>query len=180
MLPQRHSRRQRSNQKLRLPGLKPQKERTMKLALSMVTAGTVVVAFSLAAEDRKAPMPPTASAASRLGTSALLDQPPKSNTPALPGEKPTEKLREGTRLTDELGGFSRVGERVSFSPAGSREPLRCLENLALERISRAIDESQGQRQWVVSGLITEFRGANFLLVTKAVIQLQEGETAAGR
>jgi hypothetical protein len=82
-------------------------------------------------------------------------------------------------LNDEVGGFSRVGERVSFSPGGNREALRCLENLALERISRAIDESQGQRQWIVSGTITEFKGANYLLVTKAVIKLQEGETASG-
>ena len=128
----------------------------MKLALSLVTAGLVALALSLAVAEN--PKPPTAP----------------------PGEKPAEKLREGTRLIDESGGFTRVGERVSFAPGGSREPLRCLENLALERISRAIDESQGQRQWVVSGVITEFRGANYLLVTKAVIQLQEGETAAGR
>ena len=146
----------------------------MKLALGTITAGLAVLAFSLAADDRA---PPPAAANSRLAASALLDQPAK---PAAPGEKAAEKLREGTRLTDEIGGFTRVSERVSFAPAGGREPLRCLENLALERISRAIDESQGQRQWVVSGVITEFRGANFLLVTKAVIQLQEGETAAGR
>jgi hypothetical protein len=95
-------------------------------------------------------------------------------------EKPAEKIREGTRLTDEVGGFSRVGERVSFSPGGNRESLRCLENLALERIARAIDESQGQRQWIVSGTVTEFRGSNYLLVTKAVIRIQEGETASGR
>jgi hypothetical protein len=108
---------------------------------------------------------------------ATADNPKPSTTRT--AEKPAEKIREGTRLTDEVGGFSRVGERVSFSPGGNRESLRCLENLALERIARAIDESQGQRQWVVSGTVTEFRGSNYLLVTKAVIRIQEGETANG-
>jgi hypothetical protein len=48
-----------------------------------------------------------------------------------------------------------------------------LENLALERIGRALDESRGTRLWVVSGLITEYRGANYLLVSKAVMQADE-------
>jgi hypothetical protein len=131
-------------------------------------------AFVLFATLAAAQNPP---ASSRLAGSALL---PAAPAPSLaPGEKPAEKLREGTRLTDEVGGFSRVAERISFSPGGKGDALRCLENLALERISRAIDESQGQRQWVVSGVITEFKGTNYLLVTKAVIQLQEGETAGG-
>lgn len=139
----------------------------------------IVLAVSLMAAD-----PPVNPANRRLGASAQLEtgkataaQPP-GTAPGQPGEKVGEKIREGTKLSDELGSFSRVGERVSFAP-GKGESLRCLENLALERIARAIDESQGQRQWVVSGVVTEFRGANYLLVTKAVIRLQDGETATG-
>lgn len=141
----------------------------MKAALAIATTGLTVLAVSLAVADNPAPV------SSRLAASALLESPAK--TPPT-GEKPGEKLREGTRLTDEIGGFSRVGERVSFAPSKG-DSLKCLENLALERIARAIDESQGQRQWIVSGVVTEFKGANYLLVTKAVIRLQEGETASG-
>ena len=152
-------------------------------ALSM--PALIALTVTLLADDHPAPSSPPANnsaannpaANNRLAASALLDSPAKAPT-AQAGDKPSEKLREGTRLSDELGGFSRVGERVSFSPGGNREALRCLENLQLERVARAIEESQGQRQWVVSGTITEFRGANYLLVTKAVIRLQEGETAA--
>jgi hypothetical protein len=54
-----------------------------------------------------------------------------------------------------------------------------LENLQLERILRTLAESRAQRQCIVSGVITEFRGANYLLVTKAVIPLQDGESAGG-
>ena len=126
----------------------------------------------------QSPPPAAGPASQRLAASTLAEAPVKGPAPPA-AEKAAEKLREGTRLIDEGGGFSRVGERVSFAPGGSREPLRCLENLALERISRVIDESQGQRQWIVSGVVTEFRGGNYLLVTKAVIRLQDGETATG-
>ena len=140
------------------------------------TVTLIVLAVSLATAANSAP--PAAPANSRLAASALLE--PAVKSPAtLTAEKPAEKLREGTRLAEDVGSFSRVGERVSFSPGGNRDSLRCLENLALERIARAIDESQGQRQWIVSGVVTEFRGVNYLLVTKAVIRLQEGETASG-
>ncbi len=148
----------------------------MTAAFHPLTARTaaILAAAALVAALAAAQNPP---ASSRLAGSALL--PTAQAPPAAPGDKPAEKLREGTRLADEIGGFSRVGERISFSPGGKGDALRCLENLALERISRAIDESQGQRQWIVSGVVTEFKGANYLLVTKAVIQLQENETASG-
>lgn len=98
-----------------------------------------------------------------------------------PANKPVERLREGTRLTDMLGSFVSVGaDSVTYSPAGSKDSYRVLENLALQRIIQQLDDNRGQRQWVVSGLITEFRGANYLLVTKAVVQLREGDTASDR
>jgi hypothetical protein len=121
---------------------------------------------------------PGAAAGGRLGGSAVVDAPAGPAASAAPG-KAAERLREGTRLTDEVGAFQFVGDRVAFSPGGNKDSYRVLENLALERISRALSESRGQRQWVVSGVITEFRGTNYLLVTKAIIQLQEGDSAAG-
>jgi hypothetical protein len=105
--------------------------------------------------------------------------------PAIPSSagttKPTERLREGTRLIDVTGTFQSIGnDSVSFSPGANKDSFRVLENLALERISRTLDENRGPRQWIVSGLITEYRGSNYLLVTKAVIQLQEGDSATSR
>jgi hypothetical protein len=94
--------------------------------------------------------------------------------------KPVERLREGTKLTEITGSFVAVGtDSITFSPAGSKDSYRVLENLNLQRISQQLDANRGQRQWIVSGLITEFRGANYLLVTKAVVHLQEGDTASG-
>jgi hypothetical protein len=92
-------------------------------------------------------------------------------------EKSAERKREGTRIVNELGTFQNLGDRLAFLPAGDNESYRVLENLALERVDRALDETRGQRQWVVSGVLTEFRGTNYLLITKAIIRLQEGDTA---
>jgi hypothetical protein len=59
------------------------------------------------------------------------------------------------------------GDRATFYPADSQEPLRVLENLALERVVRILSQSRGDQEWLVTGVVTEYRGANFLLVTKA-------------
>jgi hypothetical protein len=92
-----------------------------------------------------------------------------------------DRLREGTRLFDVAGTFVSIGtDSVTFSPAGSKDSYRVLENLNLQRISQQLDENRGTRQWVVSGLITEYRGANYLLVTKAVVQVQDGDSATQR
>ena len=49
-----------------------------------------------------------------------------------------------------------------------------LENLNLERISRAISNNPAQLEWMVSGEITEYRGANFLLVHRAILTTGSG------
>jgi hypothetical protein len=94
--------------------------------------------------------------------------------------KAAERLREGTKLVDVVGTFqSAGGDNISFSREGGKDSLKVLENLQLQRVSTVLEENSGTRQWIVSGEITEFRGANYLLVKKAVVQLQDGD-AAGR
>ncbi len=95
-----------------------------------------------------------------------------------PTGKGNERLREGTKLIDVTGTFQAAGaDSVSFLVNGNKESYRVLQNLALHRVSNSLEENRALRQWVVSGVITEYRGANFLLLTKAVIQLSEGEAA---
>ena len=64
---------------------------------------------------------------------------------------------------------------------GKRRALVRFHDLPIATAERALGVTAlaVYGQWVVSGVITEFRGANYLLVTKAVIRLQEGETAPG-
>ena len=78
----------------------------------------------------------------------------------------THRWREGEVI--ELDGRLELsGDRAIFYPPEG-EPLRVLENLALERITRVLTESPGERTWLVSGVITEYRGSNYLLLSKAM------------
>jgi hypothetical protein len=86
------------------------------------------------------------------------------------GERGGDRQREGTRLTDVVGRFELAGDRITFYPAGGRDSFRVLENLALERVGQVLNETRARHEWTVSGTLTEFRGANYLLLSKAVVK----------
>lgn len=94
-----------------------------------------------------------------------------ANPPApAAGHSSGERFREGHRVTELAGRFeSGGGERYSFFPEGGKERYTVLENIALERVAQKLDESR-DAQWVVSGVFTEFKGANYLSITKAAIK----------
>jgi hypothetical protein len=90
--------------------------------------------------------------------------------------KPSERLREGTKLVDVVGTFQAAGgDSILFSREGGKESFRVLENLALQRVGQALENNLNARHWIVSGVITEYRGANYLLLTKFVVQLKDGD-----
>ncbi len=98
-------------------------------------------------------------------------------------------MREGTKVTAVVGRCSRVGRRWIFvaepveskgsmmspSPSASGEktmtkeaaPMqyRLLENLALQRIVDAIAQDPNDVRWTITGVITEFSGENWLLLS---------------
>lgn len=79
------------------------------------------------------------------------------------------RLREGTRLADDLGHFRLNGDVLTFIQDDGRE-LVGLANLNLERVLRmlkSVDEPESV-MWSVNGTVTEFSGRNYLLVTRAV------------
>jgi hypothetical protein len=78
------------------------------------------------------------------------------------------RLREGSRFTDEVGEFRETGGRIAFFADGTGASMVVLENLALERVSR--DMEQGKRKWSVSGKVTEFRGSNYLILERVVLK----------
>ncbi len=75
-------------------------------------------------------------------------------------------------MTNQLGTFKLTGDRITFFPEGEADSLRVLENLALERIWKMLDEMSG-RQWSVNGAVTEYRGHNFLLIERAVVRSRQ-------
>jgi hypothetical protein len=142
----------------------------------LLTTALAVVPLAIAQNRDTAP----GSAANPTGAlSSATDTPPVA-APANGQTKPSERLRENTRLVDVAGTFQAIGgDSVAFQPSGGKDSLRVLENLALERISRSLEDNRGSK-WTVSGLVTEYRGSNYLLVTKAVTQQQEADAAANR
>ena len=75
--------------------------------------------------------------------------------------------REGTQLRDERGQFALNGTRVIFVSADDKTRFVGLENLALQRISQLVGGEFNDVEWIVSGLVTEYQGANYLLILRA-------------
>lgn len=80
-----------------------------------------------------------------------------------------ERLREGTELREAQGYFRFVDDRVVFFRKNGDAKYIGLENLNLERIVSEITNNPTQLEWTIVGSITEFRGANYLLVRRAVL-----------
>jgi hypothetical protein len=90
----------------------------------------------------------------------------KDDAAAPPGSG--HRIREGTQLTEVSGKFEAIGDRANFVFADSGESVHVLENLALQRVARVLPQVQPGTQWTISGVVTEFNGNNYLLLTKAV------------
>lgn len=75
--------------------------------------------------------------------------------------------REGTQLREERGRFEFNGDRIAFITAETKTRFIGLENLNLQRIAQILGDSADSLEWTVNGVITEFQGTNYLLVTRA-------------
>lgn len=78
-------------------------------------------------------------------------------------------LREGTEIRDVAGRLQLLDGRFEFVSGDGRFRLRILENLALERAARKSGEGLQAIQWQVSGVVTEYENANYLLVRRIVV-----------
>ena len=84
-----------------------------------------------------------------------------------------KREREGVSITAVKGIFKEAGDRFTFYPTKEGRPTNrfyvILENLALERINRIYTEGGQERFWTVSGRLTEYRGSNYLMISKATL-----------
>jgi len=87
-------------------------------------------------------------------------------------ERPVRILREGTKIENKLGYFKVAGDRATFFTDDGERRMGGLPNLALERVVRIIeDHPRGARlMFLVSGQVTEFRGQNYLMLSRAVLK----------
>lgn len=126
------------------------------LLCPLLAVSTLMVAFAGEA-------PPTA----RPGATASDETLPSPKAPEL---KSTERIREGSKVTDLVGTFRLNGDRLSFTTSHGEQRFETLENTTLERVARAVKENRDLGEWRVSGVVTEYLGTNFLLVTRAILR----------
>jgi hypothetical protein len=82
----------------------------------------------------------------------------------------SRRVREGSKLEDELGEFREAGERIHFYLNSNKTRFIALENLALDRVSKVLDDNTTPRTWSVTGVVTEYQSGSFLLVTRATLK----------
>jgi len=93
----------------------------------------------------------------------------EATAPTTPA-KTKDRLREGTELVDVTGHFKLTGDRATFYLADGSARFNGLENLTLERVSTVIAEDPTPMERIVTGKITEFKGNNYLLITRAILK----------
>lgn len=115
------------------------------------------------------------------GLFAATSSEAKSSEPTIPsGEKIQQRLREGTALSDVQGHFELTGDRARFQPSDKSGPFGCLENLNLDRVTQTIRDNYDRLEWSVSGTITEYRGANYLLISRAILKSRPAAGKGGK
>ena len=89
-----------------------------------------------------------------------------------------QRLREGMKLVNRIGELHGVGGRVVFKLDGEPHSLQLLENLALERVIGDLDQTN--RKWSISGVVTEYKGGNYLLLQRAVLKARVSHPSSPR
>lgn len=108
----------------------------------------------------------------RVSWAQLSPNPGPASGPRDDSKAPEGRFREGTHLVDRIGRFKVTRERVTFCEQEEEREFPSLENLALERVARIVSDSSDELQWSVSGMVTEFRGQNYLLITRALLKAE--------
>ncbi len=80
-----------------------------------------------------------------------------------------KRIREGAALIEKRVFFRETGNRTTLYTVDENDRFVCLENLNLQRILQAIEEKPERSIWKIDGTFTEFKGENFVLITRAVV-----------
>lgn len=84
-------------------------------------------------------------------------------------EKTSSTTYPVSSVADQLvsTGLSNVKGRAASAEMtrGALSMILVIENLMLERVANSVEEDSSELRWTVTGLVTEFRGENRLLLT---------------
>ncbi len=144
-----------------------------------LVAGWSCAAGVFGAEDEVAPTVTPPPAVPDIEIPAI---PPVGKDPFQPGEAPKRVdpgpglVHEGKRIFEREGRFD-TGEdgAALFVFASGNEPMRLLENALRQHMEDASQQGMVALSWRVSGLVTVYRGKNYLLLTKAIRVMPEEE-----
>ena len=144
--------------------------RASATARSLVALGGILLTTVLLGggpAPRKAASPPPSEASNPTGPNATSIAGPNG-----------DRLREGSKIVDEIGHFELQGDRATFISTSSKRKLGCLENLGLERIAQVVsDNAPNQLEWTVNGIVTEYRGSNYVLISEAILKTKPSRAA---
>lgn len=79
-------------------------------------------------------------------------------------------MHEGGEIINQAGYFQSNGNRLAFYSADNRQRFTMLENGALEQVAASVADNPNRSQWIVSGLVFEYQGVNFLLINRAELK----------
>jgi len=79
------------------------------------------------------------------------------------------RIREGTAFKGKHVFFRETGDQIVLYTVEDSQRFACLKNLALERILATMQEKPERQFWKIDGEFTEFRGENFVLISRAVV-----------
>lgn len=153
------------------PASAPAAERT---APRQPTAEEVIKALQDVTSPARPVIPPTS-------PGGVIEKP--KDVPLEPGSalvRSGRLLPEGYRLVDRPGRMAESpdgGWMFVFEERGRGEleaPIRLLPNRYLEQMERVSEDGGQPLVFVVSGDVTEYRGANYLLVQKLLIRASMG------
>ena len=101
----------------------------------------------------------------------------KSGKGAVAPSAPSQNLlREGTYLFDRVGRMVKTGDgRQQFvfdsdGKAMKDPPMLLLPNLKLMQMEDAVNSVNADRKFRISGTVTEYRGRNYILVDKLLVE----------
>ncbi len=75
-------------------------------------------------------------------------------------------LREGTRIESIPTVCHASGDRLAIQMEEDDRTIVALENLAAQRILKAVLDDPNDKKWIVTGAVTEFQDRNYILLER--------------
>lgn len=97
----------------------------------------------------------------------------KEQPNTIEGYQTKDLWREGARVIQMTGQFQVNGENtVQFTSSDGKLQILAIQNLMLQRVHQTITETADVKDhdWVINGIITEYRNANFIILTHAILK----------